>query len=247
MLELVESLSTPIMRVLMLMAFGLVLQRFRSRKRLALWGRLSAMAAAILLYLLSIPLPSGRLLYALECQHRPPQQELLSRLDLVTILGGGRQPAGEFREFPEPSGLTYARVIGGVKVFKQSQAATLGLCGDEARVMKTLAMELGVPQEKMIAETSSQNIMENAAEIRKLLAPGANRRIGLVTSALHMPRAERIFRQVFAEDTIIPLPVNYLNTPPERLLEAVIPSARALNAGTDVLHEWIGMIWYAIR
>jgi len=247
MRELVESISTPIVWVLLLMAFGLVLGRFRSRRRLALWGWFSVMAAALLLYLLSIPAVSDRLLYALECRHLPPRQELLARLDLVVILGGGRYQAGEFRDSPEPSGLTYARVVGGVKAFRQSQTATLALCGGEAGVMETLAMELGVPQEKMIAETSSQNTMENATELRKLLVPKANRRIGLATSALHMPRAERVFRQVFAEDTIIPLPVNYLYTPPEGLLETLIPSARAFKASTDALHEWIGMIWYAIR
>ncbi|HUV64109.1 MAG TPA: ElyC/SanA/YdcF family protein [Sedimentisphaerales bacterium] len=44
--------------------------------------------------------------------------------------------------------------------------------------METLAVELGVPHERMITETSSQNTMQNAAELRKLLAAGVNRRVG---------------------------------------------------------------------
>lgn len=247
MYKLVKSLSTPIVWVLLLMIFGLVLQRFRARRRLTLCGWFSVLGAALLLYLLSIPAVSNQLLYALEGQHRTPRPELLSKLDVVAILGGGQYRAGTFRESPEPSGLTYARVAGGVNAFRQHQAAALALCGGEAHAMKTLAMDLGVPPENMIIEASSQNTMENATELRNLLAPAGHRRIGVVTSALHMTRAERVFKQVFAGDTIIPIPVNFLYDPPPERLQAVIPSARAFKTSTDALHEWIGMIWYAIR
>ncbi|MBW2331133.1 MAG: YdcF family protein [Deltaproteobacteria bacterium] len=89
--------------------------------------------------------------------------------------------------------------------------------------------------------------MENTTELKKLLAPKEQRNIGLVTSAWHMPRSERVFKQVFPEDTIVPIPVGYRYTPQKRYLKSITPSARALQTSTEAVHEWIGMLWYTIR
>ena len=247
MYRLVKPLSTPIVWVLLLMVFGLILQRFRSRRRLSLGGWFCVVAAAILLYLLSIPAVSNSLVYALECQQRPSATQLPTGLDVIAILGGGQLRAGQFREAPEPGGITYARVVEGVRAFRKQPAANLALCGGEAQAMKPLALDLGVPPERLIVEAASQNTMQNARELRTLLAPGGHRRIGLVTSALHMRRAERVFKQVFADDTVIPIPVHFIYDPPPERWQMVIPTARALTTSTDALHEWIGLLWYAIR
>jgi uncharacterized SAM-binding protein YcdF (DUF218 family) len=184
-----------------------------------------------------------------------PETEVLSRLNVVAILGSGYYPSGELRKFPEPSERAYARVFTGVKAFQQSRAGTLALCegrrdqiGESgAEVMKALAMELGVQEHKIITEKKSHNTMENAMELKKLLLTDGHGNIGLVTSALHMPRSKRVFREVFSEDTIVPIPVHFRYTRPKGFLESVIPSARALQTSTEAIHEWIGMFWYAIR
>jgi len=253
--KLAESIATPIVCVLVLMVLGLILELRQQRKRLCFVGRILIIAAGLVLYLFSIPAISDRLLCSLESQHRQPDVEVLSSLDLVVVLGAGYHPSGGFRESAEPSGLAYARVFGGVKAFKNSKAGVLALCGGgddetgetEADVMKTLAMALGVREDKIITEGRSQNTMENATELKRLLVTKGQRRIGLATSALHMPRSERVFRQVFAEDTIVPLPVGYLYKPSKRCLESMIPSSVALQTSTEAIHEWVGMLWYMIR
>ena len=248
-------MATPIMWVLSLMVLGLILGRRQERKRLCFIGRILIITAALVLYLFSIPAVSDRLLYSLESQHRQPDAEVLSSLDLVVVLGAGYHPSGGFREYAEPSGLGYARVFGGVKAFKNSGAGALAFCEgwrDEAResgaeVMKAFAIELGVKEDEIITEDKSKNTMENTTELKKLLAHKEQRHIGLVTSAWHMPRSERVFRQVFPEDTIVPIPAGYLYTPQTRFLKSIIPSAFALEISTKAIHEWIGMLWYTIR
>ena len=255
MYQLIASIATPIMWVLGLMVLGLILGLRQRRKMLCFVGRLLIIVAGLVLYLFSIPAISDRLLYSLESQHRQPDVDALSSLDLVVVLGGGYHPSGGFREYAEPSGLAYARVLGGVKAFKNSGAGALAVCEgwqDQAResgaeVMKALAIELGIQEDKIITEDKSKNTMENATELKRLLAPKEQRQIGLVTSALHMPRSERVFRQVFAGDTIVPIPAGYLYTPSKRYLESMTPSARALQMSTEAIHEWIGMLWYIIR
>jgi len=256
MYKLIALMAAPIIWVLSLITLGLILELRQQRKKYPIIGRFLIILAGLVLYLFSIPAISNLLLYSLESQYQQPDIEYLSSLDLIVVLGAGYYPSGEFREFAEPSGLAYTRIFKGVKVFKNSGIETLVLCGGgdndsdyetDANVMKTLAMELGVQEDKIIIENRSQNTMENATNLKKLLPPQKHRNIGLVTSALHMPRSARVFRQVFPDDIIVPIPVGYRYTPPKRFLSRMIPSSSVLQTSTEAIHEWIGMLWYIIR
>jgi len=117
-------------------------------------------------------------------------------------------PPCEFRDYPKPSDATYSRLLNGVRAFKQSGAKTLILSGggprpnsgSEAEVMRRLAAKLGVPEKNTMTETKSRNTMEHAINLAELLSETKNRRIGLVTSALHMLRVEtmRIVRPLIS-------------------------------------------------
>jgi uncharacterized SAM-binding protein YcdF (DUF218 family) len=184
-----------------------------------------------------------------------PSEEVLSNLDIVIVLGGGMYIPGGFRTCSELSGPAYSRLVNGVRVFKQSSAEMLALSGgsskdcieSEAEVMKALALELGVPEDRIIIETNSHNTMENGTELAKLLSSEKAGRIGLVTSALHMPRSVKVFRQLFPSNRIVALPVNHLFSPDWGDLRNYIPSSNTLKKSNDAIHEWIGMVWYAIR
>ena len=256
MYYLIRSTATPIVWVLILMASGLLVAWFLRRKRSAFVAWPFVIAAGLILYFFSIPAVSNRLLYSLERQHRYPRDEVLSDLDLLVVLGAGYHPSGGLRECAEPSGLAYARVFGGVRAFKKSHARALAFCegwGEQtaesgAEVMKAYAIQLGVREDEIITEDSSKNTMDNAVQLRKLLPEQGRSRIGLVTSALHMPRSQRVFKRVFPQDMIVPVPVGYrFDHRKKNLLKNFTPSSRALQASTDALHEWIGMLWYAIR
>jgi uncharacterized SAM-binding protein YcdF (DUF218 family) len=113
--------------------------------------------------------------------------------------------------------------------------------------MKVLAVYMGVVESKILVETQSQNTMENATRLAELLGEGRGRRIGLVTSATHMRRSERVFRKSFPQDVIVPVPANYTYDPFVRFRDYIIPSAWALLKSTTALHEWIGIFWYSLR
>jgi uncharacterized SAM-binding protein YcdF (DUF218 family) len=255
MIELFKSLATPIVWVLGLMALGLILTiRSPKRPRYKV-GKYALFLGMCILFLFSTEPVSNLLVYSLECQYKMYSDEVPSDLDIVVVLGGGMNASGGFREHPEAGGFTYARLFNGVRVFKLSGAKTLALCGgsrkqnteNEAEVMKALARELGVRQDQIITETKSRNTMENAAELASLIPSTQGRRIGLVTSALHMFRSERVFRKQFAHDTIVPIPVNYVYSPDWRDLRGLVPSSDALSDSNYAIHEWLGMVWYLIR
>lgn len=248
MVVLLKSLATPIVWVLVLMVLGLILIIQPTKKLRLKLGKCALFLGVCILFLLSIEPVSNLLIYYLECQYKLPSDEILSDLDMVVILGGGANISGGFREHDEAKGFTYARLFNGVRIYKRSGARTLALCGGpEAEVMKELARELGVQESKIITETSSGTTMENAAELAKLLPPAEQRRMGLVTSALHMLRSERTFKKQFPDDTIVPIPVNYIYSPYWYYPEGFVPSTNTLLKSNYAIHEWIGIVYYLIR
>jgi len=248
MTELIKSLANPIAWVLVFMAFGLILIIRPTKKLRFKLGKCALFLGTSILFLLSIEPVSNLLIYYLECQYKLPSDEALSDLDMVVILGGGAYLSGGFRKHTEASGPTYARLFNGVRIYKRSGARTLALCGGyESEVMKELALDLGVEESRIITETRSLTTLENASELAKLLPTTEQRRIGLVTSALHMLRSERTFKKQFPNDTIVPIPVNYIFSPEWYYLRHWIPSARTLLNSNYAIHEWIGIVYYSIR
>ena len=247
MLVLLKSLATPVVWVLALMAFGLIFIIRPTKKLRFKLGKCALFLGICILFLLSIEPVSNLLIYCLECQYELPSEEVLSDLDMVVILGGGMNISGGLRERAEARGFTYARVFNGVRVFKQSGARKLALCGGSAGVMKELALELGVQESTIITEARSRTTMENATELVKLLPPAEQRQIGLVTSALHMLRSEKTFKKQYPNDIIVPVPVNYIYSPEWYYLKYWIPSATSLLNSNYAIHEWIGIVYYSIR
>jgi uncharacterized SAM-binding protein YcdF (DUF218 family) len=255
MIELLKSLATPVVWVLGLMVLSLVLTRRPEAKRRRKLGRYVLFLGILILAALSTRPASELLLYSLESRYEVPSTEVLSTLDVVVVLGGGMTRFGGFGKVPEPSGVAYSRVCNAVRIFKQSGAKTLAFSGgdsepgalSEAEVMRALALEFGVPGGRIVTETKSRDTMENAALLAKLLPSTKPRRIGLVTSALHMPRSVKVFRHYFRNDTIIPVPVNHLCSPDWSDPKSYIPSSDTLARSNCAIHEWIGMIWYFLR
>lgn len=255
MADILERLAGPIGSSFVLLVAGLALVRFSKGKKVARFGWVLTLAGITLLYACSIPAVSSRLVYSLESRYCRPQAADPVSLDVVVILGGGCRPSGGLRDLPEATEMTYSRVFNGVRIFRQSGAHVLALCGGksirsgetEAEIMKSIAVDLGVSQTGLLLETRSSNTMENAVELAKLLPPDREGRIGLVTSALHMRRAMNVFRKCFPERIIVPLAANYYYTPAARHPKSFIPSANALLLSTYAIHEYLGLFWYVLR
>jgi len=254
-MDVLRSLATPVAAVIALLVTGLALTRLVRGKRIVRIGWYSAFAGTVLLLALSLKPVAELLAYSLESRYQVPSGETLAGLDVIVILGGGLYPSSPLWPQAELGEQAYPRLYHGVKYFKQSGAGVLAFCGgpprggmeSEAGVMRRMAMESGITEEKMLMETNSHNTMENGANLAALLPQGQNRRIGLVTSATHMLRSMRVFEKQFPHDEIVPIPVHYTYDPVRRSGQYVIPSNDHLKKSCIALHEWIGLVWYAMR
>lgn len=256
----VKSFATPILWVLTLLVLGLILTRYHRRRdakprATVRVGRFLLLLGLVLLIVLSLHPVANLLTYPLESRYQPPPAEQLRGLDAIVVLGGGSYPAGDLRSEAELGPYSYARFCQGIRIFRESPAGLLAFCGgaprpgaeSEASIMRTLAVRLGVPAEKIVVETESVNTFENLANLARLLPSGPGRRIGLVTSALHMRRSFQVGAGQFPHDTVLPIPVHYTYDPLGWDLGNFVPSVGNLQQSTVALHEWIGLLWYAVR
>ena len=241
-----------------IMAFGAGLLfayvRMRSRPGLSLGKPIALMAAAlVLLTFLSIPAVSGLLAYHLEKPYLVFDYDGIGEVDVVTILSGTVMKAPDARA-NLPGYASSLRVIRGVRLFKAFGADSLVMqgwphsagYGQMTDMMVELAVEMGVPLERIVVEPLSRNTYEHPRKLLEHTDVKPSDRIAVVTSAYHLKRAEREYTLYF--DNVIPVPADFL-TPAStsRRWTRYLPQAGALQVSTAVIQEYIGIAWYRIR
>lgn len=214
-------------------------------------SRLCAASAWLVMLLASNPMVASRLAHSLESQHSQTQIDSIQEHDILVVLGGGLRlplpPAKHVQLGPASDRYWYATqlyragkaqriIITGGNVYPQKEFAT------EAEYAKQLLQQWGVPEEAILVETESRTTAQNQQNLVALIEEQEIKSVLLVTSALHMPRAMKLFAQlplrvspasadVLVREQNIPAVFNWL------------PSANALRLSTVSLHEYYGA-WF---
>ncbi len=113
-----------------------------------------------------------------------------------------------------------------------------------AEILERALVAEGVPQQAIRKEEESSSTFENAVYTAAMLREHGIRRIALVTHASHMLRAEKAFRRQGIEVT--PAPCGFRSARFITGWRELAPSAGDLRDSDDVLHEWLGLLWYAV-
>lgn len=113
-----------------------------------------------------------------------------------------------------------------------------------AAAMQELLVRLAIPASRILLEERSASTREEAVLIAPMLAQLRAEHVVLVTSDVHMRRALGVFRAVgvpavpaIARDPSVPL----------HWLDRYLPSNIGLATGDSVVHELIGLGYYAAR
>ena len=180
------------------------------------------------------------------------------------ILGGGERSLDPPRVLPEVNEAG-DRLIYGAWLYRQGRAPYVIVTGGRidflrsttpgAESMAALLEFFGVPRPQCIEEPEARNTYENAIYSRQLLAEHQAHHILLVTSALHMPRAVRLFEHQGLD--VIPAPTDFLIGDAEwaditsadvrTQLIYLLPDSESLFRTTQVLKEYIGIAVYGLR
>ena len=242
--QILKAILLPPGCVLVLAAVGFVLRRARPRL-----GAAALVGAWLLLALLSTPLCSGFLASTLE--HAAPIDPAAPtpEADAIVVLSADIRPSAAEYGGDTVGLATLMRLRYGAWLHRKTGLPLLvtgGRLRPEYRPLgdlmaETLENEFGIRVRWV--ERESRNTAANAEGSARLLEAAGVRRILLVTSATHIPRAQGAFEAQGLQ--VVPAPTGTSHEH-EWTSGDFVPRASALVESTFAIHEWLGRAWYGV-
>ncbi len=200
--------------------------------------------------LISAPVLVNPLVALLEEQVQASDINCTPASPIVVLGGGVDSRVRHADEFERMSDDTLARVAAVLRLSEKHADVPIVLTGgalgavSEAEVMASFLQRMGVDQRRMWLEPRAQNTADNAVLVAEILSQlSADRPVFLVTSALHMLRAQASFAR--HSITVCPVPVGYQalkNVP----LYAWVPQSSARAKFDKLLHELVALLIYRL-
>ncbi|MBI2374505.1 MAG: YdcF family protein [Deltaproteobacteria bacterium] len=165
------------------------------------------------------------------------------RFDAVIVLGGGTR-RGPARFELGPSG---DRVLLGARLYLEKRTPVLIASGhgiegisdeDISEQTATIWSELGVPRDAILQLRAPINTSEELAALAALKRERGFARVGLVTSAWHMPRALSLARRLGVE--VVPIAADHRGVLPKLGVIELVPSGEGLQRVQTALWELLG-------
>jgi uncharacterized SAM-binding protein YcdF (DUF218 family) len=236
--ELIPIFLSPLVLFGAMVALGSLLRR----------RGLSALGL-VLLWLTSLPVVSDQVWRTLEGDQRIHSPESLPAASAVVVLSGmarlSESDQGPVFEWEQASDRFWA----GVTLLDAGKAPVLVFTGGrqpwspsprtEGQWLAEQAIRLGVTQDRIRVTDEVRNTSQEAAAVETLII---ERDILLVTSAFHMPRAQKIFTD--AGFRVTPVPVDFQHELDPLRWSHLLPSAEALRKTSAAAREWIGRVYY---
>ncbi|NQT27624.1 YdcF family protein [candidate division KSB1 bacterium] len=251
---MIKVFLSPLFASLVLIIIALVFV-FHQRKKFSKVGRNSiyiALFGTISLFTFSLPSVSFLLAKSLEHNYLSYDGSALKQLDVIVVLASGFKRGNE-TVADELTGTTYSRTVTGIRAFKTSNARIIVMSGGTGDIldtnmvclMRSLAIEMGIPKNKIIIDPLSCTTFDHPVRVIGLSEVTKNDQIGVATSAWHLPRAMVEFRKYFSK--VIAIPCDYYSLKIDKKWLLFFPSIFALEASRAVIHELIGYCWYRIK
>jgi len=240
--KILPLIVSPIFLVIFLITWGIV---FRSR--------ISGILAVSILIICSLPIFSNKLITSLENEYILSDASSAKTADAIVIL------SGMVRTINGKNGLSYEwaeasdRIFARIELIKENKAPIMVLTGGklpwsvgkpEGEYLRDVAIKSGVPNKNILLTENVENTDQEAKAVAKLLNK-ASPKIILVTSAFHMPRAQKVFEAAGIKTE--PFAVGFLSGAGKHTIMNFIPSAGALNQTSFFIREQIGRLYYNLK
>jgi uncharacterized SAM-binding protein YcdF (DUF218 family) len=207
----------------------------------------------------SLPFVGNWALGRLEVSFAPVRIGEAPAVDAIYVLGGTMSTPSRGVGFLPNWGDAVERFEGGVQLMQAGKAPRLvfagaktGAGGDEdteGAVMRRLAIERGVTADAIHLTDVVTNTADEARALVQIAQEQGWKRVLLVTSAWHLPRAMRQFQRAGVE--LVPFPVDYRSAEGagvarEARLTDFLPSASGLGMTETALRECYGIAFYTV-
>jgi len=252
--RMITAFFSPVnLFLVLLLILSLRVLRSMDRPRL----RSAFLGLWFLAVVFSLPLVSNILI---GCWETPRSATPTGHWDAIVVLGGAVDVANS-TDWQIEINDSAERIVDTARLWHEGRAPLIfvsGGSGDphfpdarEAPRIKQLLEGLGIPPTAIRVEQESRNTFENAAEMRKLLDGTGVKSLVLVTSALHMPRAQAIFQKAgFGKNGSAGIAMDIFSVDslqaPIVFPESFIPNAGAVVGTSRVLKEMVVFALYRI-
>lgn len=251
--KMLGSVLMPLPFCLLISLLGLF---FIWRGKKALTGKILTTLGLIGLTVMSYNPVSRILNTPLNCKYEAygpihlEKTETEPKAKYVVVLAGGHKSDPNLPATSQLSGHSLIRLVEGVRILRQNAGAILILSGGgtaepvpEARVMAQVARFLGVPEDRMIIESASNDTKDQARLIKPIVGTSP---FVLVTSANHLPRSMALFQNLGMRP--IPGPAGTTSRVKSPFSpQDIFPSVSALEDTTEALHEYLGLLWGTLK
>ena len=190
---------------------------------------------------------ASRLMATLEDEYYQVDPYQLQPMDVVIVLGGG---TGSRRNGVAVIGCSGDRVMLAARLYHLGKASRLITTGSaDPSVRKTanaadetarIFRDLGIPAGH-IEVVHGTRTSEEIPNLKRHLANAGDQRIGLITSAWHLPRAMRLAKRHDLE--VIPVPADFwTDSKPGPLLYRFLPTVNAFDKTHRATVEYLAMM-----
>jgi uncharacterized SAM-binding protein YcdF (DUF218 family) len=222
----------------------------------ALWRRTRwpVVAAIVLLYAVSIPFTGDRLIGRLEARYPAVPVAEVPAADAIVALGGIFGPPAAAGTVPNVSE-TGERLEAAIRLWEAGKGTHVVFTGaripwsgaerGEGELARDEAVRRGVPPEAIVVTDEVANTADEARAVARLMRDRGWRRVILITTAWHLPRAELQFRQAGVDCTPFPVDFRRDRRAPLAGLD-FLPRADALANSETALRELYGYAFYRL-
>jgi uncharacterized SAM-binding protein YcdF (DUF218 family) len=244
--KLLNFLVTPIIWIVLCLVYGL-LTKDKGRKKWFLW------MAIVLVLLFTNPFLGNFLVLKWESPYKK-FSELDRTYDYGIVLGGIAEWDANYKRLIFKGATDrLAQAINLYKTGKIKKFLLSGGSGSQTKpeekemiYIKQYLIEIGIPEDDLLVESNSRNTHENAKFVANMMQ-GKERSYLLITSALHMRRAERCFTKEGLK--VFTWPVDRMSLAKEdewNISNLLVPSVEYLISWTLLIKEIVGYEVYRI-
>ena len=239
--KILPIIFSPLGLIIVLLLFGII------RKKI-----LPSFLALLLLILFSLPLVSNQLIKSLERNYSVISPNELDTADTVVVLSGMLQTIKQDSMIHYEFSEAVDRIFAGINLLKMGKAQKIILTrgklpwskGDsEGDYLAEFVQSQGIDPNRILLTEIVQNTNDEAKAISKMLPKTSE--VILITSAFHMPRAEKVFQNQNLK--IIPYAVDFRSSAKDIDVLDFLPQANAFKDSSFYFREIIGRVYYSLR
>lgn len=239
--KILPLVFSPLFLIIFMIIVGII---FKSKN--------SILSSVVLLIFCSLPIFSNNLIAYLEKNYTLQKTSVIDQANAIVVLSGMLKTIKTEDGYKYEFGEAVDRILAGIDLYKNAKAPVLiltrgqvpWLSGEtEGDNLKDFVIQFEIPEDKILLTDNVQNTDQEAKSVKNLL--DKNDKIILVTSAFHMPRAQKVFEA--AGINTKPFPVDFQHNVQKITILDFIPSAESFYKTSHFVREMIGRMYYNLK